>query len=100
VGEQSAPRINERPQNMPYLPETADDLELGSEVVRHAEPVEDPKTAAASYTREAESTYANLIKGAAPEEPEVIDTVTSSVNISYDADDLEIPAFLRKRGEG
>jgi len=33
------------------------------------------------------------------EEPAPIDTVTSSVNITYDAQDLEIPAFLRKRGE-
>jgi hypothetical protein len=97
-----APRINERPHNVPYSPETSDDLELGSEVVRHAEPVEDSRTASASYTREAESTYANVIKGSgAPhEEPEVIDTVSSSVNITYDADDLEVPAFLRKRGEG
>lgn len=33
------------------------------------------------------------------EEPGAINTVSSSVSISYDADDLEIPAFLRKRGE-
>ena len=33
------------------------------------------------------------------DEPPTIDTVSSSVNISYDSDDLEIPAFLRKRGE-
>jgi hypothetical protein len=33
------------------------------------------------------------------EEPPPIDTVTSSVNIAYDSKDLEIPAFLRKRGE-
>ncbi len=35
----------------------------------------------------------------AHEVPPAIDTVSSSVNIAYDADDLEIPAFLRKRGE-
>jgi hypothetical protein len=29
-----------------------------------------------------------------------MDTTSSSVEINYDADDLEIPAFLRKRGEG
>ena len=28
-----------------------------------------------------------------------IETVSSSVNIKYDSDDLEIPAFLRKRGD-
>ncbi len=28
-----------------------------------------------------------------------MDTTSSSVEINYDADDLEIPAFLRKRGE-
>ena len=33
------------------------------------------------------------------EEPPTIDTVSSSVNITYDSDDLEIPAFLRKRTE-
>jgi len=55
----------------------------------------------ASYAREAESTYASVIKGvdATPEEPPTIETVTSSVNINYDANDLEIPAFLRKRGD-
>ncbi|HEY4931295.1 MAG TPA: cell division protein FtsZ [Terriglobales bacterium] len=95
------PRINERPRNVPYIPDSIDDLDLESEVVRHAEPVEEARTAAASYTREAESTYVSLVKGtgATPEEPPSIDTVSSSVNISYDASDLEIPAFLRKRGE-
>jgi hypothetical protein len=85
----------------PYIPDTADDYELGSEVVRHAEPVDEPRASAANYSREAESTYASLIKGAGvpPEEPSPIDTVASSVNITYDAQDLEIPAFLRKRGE-
>jgi hypothetical protein len=34
------------------------------------------------------------------EEPATIETVSSSVNITYDADDLEVPAFMRKRGEG
>jgi hypothetical protein len=96
---QSTPRINERPQNAPYVPESFDDLELGSEVVRHAEPVDDARAAAATYSREAESTYASVIKSQPQDEPAVIDTVTSSVNISYDADDLEIPAFMRKRGE-
>ncbi|HEX8893396.1 MAG TPA: cell division protein FtsZ [Terriglobales bacterium] len=85
----------------PYIPDTANDYELGSEVVRHAEPVDEARAAAANYSREAESTYASLIKGArvSPEEPAPIDTVASSVNITYDAQDLEIPAFLRKRGE-
>jgi hypothetical protein len=95
------PRIAERPVNAAYIPETTDDYELGSEVVRHAEPVDDARTEAANYSREAESTYASMIKGAAPEADEAvpIDTVTSSVNITYDQNDLEIPAFMRKRGE-
>jgi cell division protein FtsZ len=95
------PRINERPRNVPYIPDSVDDLDLESEVVRHAEPLEEAREAAASYTREAESTYVSLVKGsgATPEEPPAIDTVSSSVSISYDANDLEIPAFLRKRGE-
>ena len=91
------PRITERPINTPYA-DSVDDYELGSEVVRHAEPVEESPSA--SYSREAESTYVSVVKGTAPEEPPTIETVTSSVNISYDANDLEIPAFLRKRGDG
>jgi cell division protein FtsZ len=88
-------------QGASYIPESTDDLELGSEVVRHAEPVDEARTAATNYSREAESAYASLVKGAGgpTEEPAPIDTVTSSVNITYDAQDLEIPAFLRKRGE-
>jgi len=95
------PQITERPRSAPYVPDSIDDYELGSEVVRHAEPVDDAGTAAANYSREAESTYTSLIKGAGgpADEPAPIDTVTSSVNITYDAEDLEIPAFLRKRGE-
>ena len=88
-------------QGAPYVSDTADDYELGSEIVRHAEPVDEARAAAANYSREAESTYASLIKGVGrgPEQPAPIDTVTSSVDIAYDAQDLEIPAFLRKRGE-
>jgi len=68
-----------------YVPETANDYELGSEIVRHAAPVEDyPKSEPASVSRE---------------ELPAIETVSSSVNIKYDSDDLEIPAFLRKRGD-
>ena len=107
----SEPRINERPRNVPYIPDSIDDLDLESEIVRHAEPMhaepvrseptDDARTAAVSYSREAESTYVSLVKGAGavPDEPPSIETVSSSVNISYDADDLEIPAFLRKRGD-
>ena len=96
------PRISERPRNVPYIPDSVDDLDLESEVVRHAEPVEEARAAAAIYAREAESTYVSVVKGSGtvPDEPPSIETVSSSVNISYDADDLEIPAFLRKRGEG
>jgi cell division protein FtsZ len=94
------PRIIDRPRNVPYTPDSMDHVEVGSEVVRHAQPVDEARVAAGNYSRDAESTYATLIKGAPPlEEPMAIDTVTSSVNINYDANDLEIPAFLRKRGE-
>ena len=85
-----------------YIPETASDYELGSEVVRHAEPVDDDHATAATYSRDAESAYVSLVKGSggpAGEPIAPIDTVSSSVNISYDADDLEVPAFLRKRGD-
>jgi cell division protein FtsZ len=102
LGEAAAePRVNERLRNAPYISDSTDDLELGSEVVRHAQPVEEARSTSASYSREAESTYATVIKGspASPEEPPTIETVSSSVNINYDAADLEIPAFLRKRGE-
>jgi cell division protein FtsZ len=105
-GQRAEPRIAERPRNLPYIPDSIDDLDLESEVVRHAEPmhaepVEEARAAAVTYSREAESTYVSLVKGggAVPDEPPTIETVSSSVNITYDADDLEIPAFLRKRGE-
>src|SRR5215471_6539806 len=76
----------ERPTQAGYVPDTTDDYELGSEIVRHAEPV-------------AESRSASLVEQVEADEPVAIDTVTSSVNITYDQNDLEIPAFLRKRGE-
>jgi cell division protein FtsZ len=75
--EPEAYRPAERPHSISYVP---DDLEDISEIVRHAEPVEDV------------SAKANAEAGP-------IETVSSSVNITYDADDLEIPAFMRKRGE-
>jgi len=68
----------ERPRPISYLP---DDLEDISEIVRHAEPMEDVP---AQPVRE---------------ESLAIETVSSSVNITYDADDLEVPAFMRKRGQ-
>jgi cell division protein FtsZ len=68
-----------------YVPESANDYDLGSGIVRHAAPMEDyPKPEAAPAMRE---------------ELPAIETVSSSVNIKYDSDDLEIPAFLRKRGD-
>ncbi len=67
-----------------YVPESADDHELGSGIVRHAAPIEDYPKAPESMARE---------------ELPAIETVSSSVNIKYDSDDLEIPAFLRKRGD-
>ncbi len=35
----------------------------------------------------------------AREEMHTIEAVSTGLNINYDADDLEIPAFLRKRGD-
>ena len=60
---------SERPA-ISYVPEDLEDI---SEVVRHAEPKE--------------------------EQPVPIETVTSSPDINYNADDLEVPAFMRKRGQ-
>ena len=66
-----------------HVSETRDDAELESEVVRHARPDDRPAMAMHSNA----------------EDLPAIETVSSSVNIRYDADDLEIPAFLRKRGD-
>jgi cell division protein FtsZ len=100
TGMAAEPRVNERPRNTGYVPQSVDDDELGSGIVRHAEVVEEGNSVA-KYAMEAESKYAEVVKGngSTPEEPPTIDAVTSSVNIAYDASDLEIPAFLRKRGE-
>ncbi len=73
-----------------YIPDSVDDYELGSEVVRHAQEVEDvggPQLPSSGNCAESS------------DEALPIDTVTSSVNIDYDANDLEIPAFMRKRGD-
>jgi len=69
-----------------HAPDAVDDYDLGSGIVRHAQPMEEfPKGGEPSpMTRE---------------EMHAIEAVSSSVNIKYDADDLEIPAFLRKRGD-
>ena len=66
----------ERPQSISYVP---DDLEDISEIVRHAEPVEEVPAKASS-------------------DPGPIETVSSSVNITYDADDLEIPGVHAQAG--
>jgi cell division protein FtsZ len=69
-----------------YAPVSVDDYELDSGIVRHAAPMEEyPKPPQAPPLRR--------------EEMPAIETVSSSVNIKYDTDDLEIPAFLRKRAE-
>jgi cell division protein FtsZ len=72
------PPVAERPRAIPYIPENLDDID--SEIVRHAEPLDE--TVARQHAA-----------------PESVETVSSSVDIRYDADDLEIPAFLRKRAE-
>jgi hypothetical protein len=79
-------RAAERPRTMPYIPDNLDDID--SEIVRHAEPMDEAQV------------QARAAAAAGRDEPPTIETVSSSVNINYDADDLEIPAFLRKRGEG
>ena len=66
----------------------ATDYEVGSEVVRHTEVVEDARPA----TDDA--------RAAELDGPTTTYRATSSVNIDYDANDLEVPAFLRKRGDG
>jgi cell division protein FtsZ len=83
--EPEAPRAAERPRAVPYIPDNLDDID--SEIVRHAEPMDEAQMQARAAA-------------AGRDEPPTIDTVSSSVNITYDSDDLEIPAFLRKRGEG
>ncbi len=71
-------QVPERSRPIPYVP--LDDID--SEIVRHAEPLED-----------------TLARQKSVPEPMPIDTVSSSVDISYNTDDLEIPAFMRKRAE-
>jgi len=93
--EPEPPQATERPRPISYVP---DDIEDISEIVRHAEPVED---APAQPVREESGSPASAgFARAGVDESPAIETVSSSVNISYDADDLEIPAFMRKRGQG
>jgi cell division protein FtsZ len=84
ASEAESPRAAERPRTIPYIPDNLDDID--SEIVRHAEPMDEAQI-------QARAAAANR------DEPPTIETVSSSVNITYDTDDLEIPAFLRKRGE-
>jgi len=87
-------RAEERPQPISYVP---DDLEDISEIVRHAEPIEDIP---AQPAREEPGSPARAgFARAGVEETPAIETVSSGVNITYDADDLEVPAFMRKRGQ-
>ena len=82
--EPESPRAAERPRAVPYIPDNLD--EIDSEIVRHAEPMDEAQMQARAAA-------------AGRDEPPTIDTVSSGVNITYDSDDLEIPAFLRKRAE-
>ncbi len=68
-----------QPLRPSYLPENFGDFD--SEIVRHAEPLE-----------------VTLQRQSHPSE--AVETTASSVEIHYDVDDLEIPAFLRKRSDG
>ena len=65
-------RSAERPPGISYVP---DDMEDISEIVRHAEPKP------------------------TEDQPVPIETISSSPDINYNADDLEVPAFMRKRGQ-
>jgi cell division protein FtsZ len=65
-------------RGVPYVPDNLDDID--SEIVRHAEPLEE------TLARQNSS-------------PEPMKTTTSGLDIQYDVHDLEVPAFLRKRGE-
>ncbi len=78
AAKQEDPAAAERQQFIPYVPDNLD--EIDSEIVRHAEPLE------ATLQRQNAA-------------PEPVETRSSSVEIRYNSDDLEIPAFLRKRGE-
>ena len=68
----------EATRGVPYVPDNLDDID--SEIVRHAEPLEE------TLARQNSS-------------PEPMKTTTSGLDIQYDVHDLEVPAFLRKRGE-
>ncbi len=70
----------------PYAQDSVDDYDLQSGVVRHAAPMEE-------FPKPAEPPKPSR------EEMPAIETVSSSVSIQYDTNDLEIPAFLRKRGD-
>jgi len=69
-----------------FVSETMNDWELDSEIVRHAAPMEE-------YPKPAEPPALSR------DEMPAIEAVAGSLNIQYDTNDLEIPAFLRKRGE-
>src|SRR5271165_5902423 len=84
----------ERPHPISYV---HDDLEDISEIVRHAETIEEiPAQPARQET--GSPARAGFARGGVEETP-AIETVSSGVNITYDADDLEVPAFMRKRGQ-
>ncbi len=82
--EPESQRVVERARTIPHIPDNLDDID--SEIVRHAEPMDEAQIQARAAA-------------AGRDETPTIETVSSSINITYDADDLEIPAFLRKRGE-
>ncbi len=78
-----------------YVPDVLDEVE--SEIVRHAEPLSPQQAQMRGFPGTAALEETMKRQHAAPEP---MQTTSSSVDIRYDADDLEIPAFLRKRGEG
>ena len=91
-------------ETCPTFPIPIDDLDLESEVVRHAEPVEEARAAAATYSREAENTYATYAVDRVGGE-----TLRRAARYRHRQQQREHQlrcqrsgdsAFLRKRGEG
>ncbi len=72
------PQAPVQQQQMPYVPDNLDDID--SEIVRHAEPVDEMPL------------RQNVV-------PAATEGANTSMDINYNSDDLEIPAFLRKRGD-
>ncbi len=96
---QPAPRP--QPQPIQYIPESLDDFD--SEIVRHAQPVDEVTPSSGTYARDTASGYlpGSRDRAFAPstEPSPAIESTNGGLKDNYEPDDLEIPAFLRKRGD-